>query len=274
MSFNLSLFNAHSHSRRSAFNQAALTCPGKGRKGSKEEPRHSYIAFTISTAEFKLLYCLPWQGRAPEPAGGAARRQSRAGPRPGCAGPAGAGAAAQADRGAREAAGAEAGQHCPGPGRDGGREGCRHPSPLAEAPGPRELRPAGATHPRSAAMQLPARHLLPARTGPSPALPPTTGRVSLCSRRRHFPAAASVPAAVRSLHSPGPGTASPSLPCPCATAGATQTERRPRPSRPYQRGPPSARGATPLREFRPAQSARSTSPHAMRGSRRLAAAAG
>lgn len=287
VSFNLSLFNTYSHSRRSAYNQAVLIYPGKGWKVSKEEPRRFYTAFNISTAEFKLLHypLLLFPGTAGGPGapgrlrrgcpGGAAHRQSRAGPQQGPAVRAPPAPGELPTPIAGPGRGWPLGRRRSSTARALGGTGCRHPTPLAAAPGPRELRPAGATHPHSAAMQLPARHLLPARTGPSPALLPTTGRVSLCSCRRHFPAAtASVPVAVRSLHSPGPGTASPSLPCPCATVGTTQTERRPRPSRPYQRGPPSARGATPLREFRPAQSARSASQHAMRGSRRLVAAAG
>lgn len=66
------------------------------------------------------------------------------------------------------------------------------------------------------------RRLLPAAQAPARSRP-VTGCASLC-RRRHFPAAAALPPAVRFLHSPGPGTASP-----CA-AGPTQKARRPGPS--------------------------------------------
>lgn len=135
VSFNLSLFNTYSHSRRYAYNQAVLIYPGKGWKVSKEEPRRFYTAFNISTAEFKLLHypllLFPGHGgrarsprEAPARLPGGRRSQTKpsgAAARPGRAGPAGAGGAAHTDRGARArvAAGAEAEQHCPGPGRDG-----------------------------------------------------------------------------------------------------------------------------------------------------------
>lgn len=98
------------------------------------EPGHSYIAFNTSTAEFKLLYSPPLLSRdtaggprAPGRLrrgcpGGAAHRQSRAGPQRGPA------VRAPPHRGrypgrsrasAREAAGAEAERQCPGPGREG-----------------------------------------------------------------------------------------------------------------------------------------------------------
>lgn len=68
-----------------------------------------------------------------------------------------------------------------------------------------------------------------------------------------------------SIHLGPRAAASPCLPPPLPyAAGPTQTEHLPRPSRPYQRGPPNARDASPLREFRPAQLARSPSPRCER----------
>lgn len=163
----------------------------------------------------------PHAGPRPLPASGPAgscRGRSR-GPEVGAGGP--------GTRGDGDGRGDGGGADLTGPRRREGGEGATAAiPPRSAAPALRGLRLARAAGSGTRArppcssqgegQARPGRHLLPARTGPSPALPPTTGRVSLCRRRRrrrHFPAAASLPPTVRFLHSPGPGTASsPSLP--------------------------------------------------------------
>lgn len=156
------------------------------------------------------------------------------------------------------AAGAEAGQRCPGPGRDGrteGRTDRRHPAP----PGPRELRHSRARPPCSSRGAI--SYLL--RPDPARRFPPLQA-ASHCAPAAVISPPPPPPPQSPQLSGPsihlGPGRPPPPSLCPCATAGATQRERRPRPSRPYRRGPPSARGATALRECRPAQSARAARP--------------
>lgn len=81
------------------------------------------------------------------------------------------------------------------------------------------------------------------------------------ARRRRAAPGCQVPPFTWAPARPPPPACPPPLPY---AAGPTQTEHLPRPSRPYQRGPPNARDASPLREFRPAQLARSPSPRCER----------
>ncbi|XP_071601150.1 GAS2-like protein 1 [Heliangelus exortis] len=161
----------------------------------------------------------------------------------------------------------------------------RHPTPLGGGAGAPELRPPGAAgsdtrvrppcSSRGKEQARPGRHLLPARTGPSPALPSTTGRVSLCRcrRRRHFPvAAASLPETVRFLHSPGPGTASSSSLPP---APPTLRKRSTSPTPPAHTNGGRPTPATQARSENSAlRSLRAPHPHAMKGAGRLAAKGG
>lgn len=170
--------------------------------------------------------------------------------------------------------------------RSGAGPCCGH-SASRSAPERRPLPPVPLTQtkPRGAGARPPphapagpgrGRHLLPAVTGGGPARPPATGRVSLCRRRRHLPAAAALPPAVRFLHSPGPPRGR--LPLPAPPPFLTPPALRKRSTSP---GPPAHTNGgrpTPATQARSENSALRSShaPHrrAVKGAARLAAGGG